>query len=595
MKEKAVAYLSTVKYCILLSWNSSKFYTTIRLVGKIISPFYALIISFLTKYIIDILAGTYSVSNKFQAITLLISLVGVFTIAYLVLSKILENAESLHNDILEKHITISMMNEAISADFYLFDNPTYYDKFTLIIKDMNQIIQILWMILDCISSFITIICVFFILFDLSLTYTALIIVASIPSAITTQYYIKQLYGLSKEQMNGERKKQYLYYISTDKSYAQDVRLYDIGDVLKRKYEALWENLFDKKRKMTRTQTIMMSIFSVLPEIVILFITLTLAYSILQGRNTIGDYSLYTGLLSQLLNGITLFVLNNMRIYDNKLRIDNLESFKKIPKLVTSGTHELNDVRQIVFQNVTFSYPDTTRKIIDHVSFKIESKEKVALVGLNGSGKTTLIKLLLRYYDVDEGEILINGCNCKEYTLSSLRKCFTSYFQNAKNYSFSLRENMEIGNRDEHLPEAEIMKALEYSGANSALKKCVDGLDTYVTRYFEKDGIELSGGENQKLALARTFARKASVIIMDEPSSSLDPESEDHLFKSISEICSGKMGLLTSHRLSNIALADKIIVLENGKIVEEGTREELLKMNERFATLYKYQADKYVNY
>lgn len=588
-------FLSTIAYCLSLSWKSSKLYTTIRLSGKIIMPIAGIASSFLLKYIIDLLSGVLQVPDRRLMLVLLIASTVAISLVTALIKKAVSYSEGMHNDILERHITTGMMDKALAADLELFDNPAFYDKFTSVKRDSYATTYILWNTLDCISSFITFFGAFAVLCTSNWLYGVIMILAAFPSAIAGEKYTKILYQLGLSQVNDERKKGYLFEVSSNKQYAQDVRLYDIGGMLKQRYSALWSGVFSAKKKKIKARTIWTAILEFLPELVIAFITLDISFKVLSGMATIGDYSLYTGLLGQLWSAIFLLTYSAINIYENKLKIDNVKSFDETPKNIKDdGKIELYSVNAIEFNEVSFCYPSTERQVLSKVNFKIGQGEKVCLIGVNGAGKTTLIKLLLRFYDVTSGTIKINGKPIQNYTLNSLRKGFSCYFQSAPNYGFTLRENVTISNQNVQATDDEILSALQKSDGDSLFGKMPHGLDTYLTRAFEEDGVELSGGQNQKIALARTFFRDSSAVILDEPSSSLDPEAEHRVFEALTTLCAGKTTLFTSHRLSNIALADRIVVIENGIMIEDGTREELLKNPQRFAQLYQYQAEKFQN-
>jgi len=250
------------------------------------------------------------------------------------------------------------------------------------------------------------------------------------------------------------------------------------------------------------------------------------------------------------------------------------------------------VESIEFEHVSFTYPGAKEPALEDVSFLLHRQEKVALVGLNGSGKSTLIKLLLRLYDPDNGVIRINGADIREYRLSELRANFSVYFQDMRNYCFTLRDNLTIADEAQGNVEETAATALRNSCCEDILNRAGRGLDTNLTRFFVADGIELSGGQHQKLALARALYRRHTALILDEPSSNLDPKAENEIFQALQELTQGKMTIFTSHRLSNVFLADRIIVLERGKIVEDGTQEELLRNKQRYAELFRYQQEKY---
>jgi len=231
--------------------------------------------------------------------------------------------------------------------------------------------------------------------------------------------------------------------------------------------------------------------------------------------------------------------------------------------------------------------------LDGVSFILKKEQKVAFVGLNGSGKTTLIKLLLRMYDPESGVIRVNSIDSKEYTLSDLRLNFSVFFQEMRNYSFTLRENFSFVSEEQEYDDAAAEMALRNAYCDDIISMARKGLDTALTRFFDQEGIELSGGQHQKLALARTFFREHTALILDEPSSNLDPIAEQKVFESLESITSNKMTIFTSHRLSNVSLADRIIVLENGRVIEDGTQDELMKNNHRYAEMFKYQQERYM--
>ncbi len=437
-------FLTTITYCLSLSWKSSKIYTSIRLIGKIIRPVTAIISSFLVKYIIDLLSGTLVVPDSRSMLILLIGATVAIALINAVVEKMVSYAEGLHNDILERHITLGMMDKALSADLELFDNPTYYDKFTSVKRDSYATTYILWNALDCISSCITFVGAFAVLCTSNWLYGILMVIAAFPSAIAGQKYTKIIYKLGLTQINDERKKGYLYDVASTKQYAQDIRLFNIGDMLRKRYSQIWENVFTEKKSKIKARTILTTILEFLPELVIALITLDISLKALNGITTVGDYSLYTGLLGQLWSAIYMLTNSGINIYENKLKIDNVKSFDGIENRVQdNGRKKLNTIEAIEFKNVSFSYPQTQRMVLNDISFKINQGERLAIVGVNGAGKSTLIKILLRFYDVSRGQVLVNGINIKEYSVDSLRNCFSCYFQNTPNYGFTLRENIEL--------------------------------------------------------------------------------------------------------------------------------------------------------
>ena len=270
---------------------------------------------------------------------------------------------------------------------------------------------------------------------------------------------------------------------------------------------------------------------------------------------------------------------------------NMREFLEFESNVSNGTEKCEKFESLEFKNVTFQYPSAKKPTLENVSFKIGGGETVALVGVNGAGKSTLVKLLLRFYDVTEGEILLNGRNIKDYDLSSLRNIFGAVFQDYRNFAISVNENLMCRECDEEdKKKAEI--ALKQSGAWAKISSFPDKGDTVLTREFEKDGIGLSGGENQKLSVARLFAKDFTFAVLDEPSSALDPIAEYNMYESLINVTKGKTVLYISHRLSSAVLSDRILVLDGGNIAEDGSHEELMKKGGIYSQMFTLQASSY---
>ena len=257
-----------------------------------------------------------------------------------------------------------------------------------------------------------------------------------------------------------------------------------------------------------------------------------------------------------------------------------------------GVIKLKKIESITFKHVSFSYPNSIQKALDDLSFDINDKEKVAIVGVNGSGKSTLIKLLLRFYDPTDGEILINGKSLLEYDLASLRQGFSVYFQEMENFPFSLEENYVLSDPIRRFNKIMAERALEISDYKNIISES-DNFTRNLFKTFSMDGLILSGGQLQKIALSRALYRNKDVFILDEVSSNIDPESEDRIFNGLMKELKDNIVLFTSHRFSNLSLANRVIVLEKGKLVEDNTPEKLISQGGRFSELYAYQKKKYI--
>jgi len=595
--KKLPDFFKTLKWCLSLSWQASRFYTGARIISEMMSPILSIIIAFIGRSVINVLAGQteYALSSE-HILILLLFILFIIAVVLRLSQNIVQYCRSMHEDIMNAKIAAIIMEHALKADLEYFDNPEYYDKLNSANRDSYAVNHVVWNSISIISSGVSFTGAFVILSQMNLLYGIVMVIASIPASIVAAKFTKSLYNLSLEQINGLRQMGYIQGVSSERVFTQEFRLFNIGEKLKNRYSRIWSGLFKNRRKTSRKRTISVSILECLPELVVVLISIDIAFRVLAGNATVGDYSLFVGLTAQLWGAITMLSMSAMQIYDNRMQLDNFKSIGDFENRVEdNGVLILKEVASIEFKGVSFSYPGTNIKALNDLQIYLHKDEKIAFVGLNGSGKSTLIKLLLRLYEPDEGAIYINGVNIKDYTLDSLRVNFSVYFQEMYNLSFTLRDNFvyaDDGVADGEL-EQRVNEALSASGGTDILTKMTSGLDTNITRFFSDDGIELSGGQHQKLALARALFRRHTCLILDEPSSNLDPKAEHEVFEALKKLSDGKMTIFTSHRLSNTYLADRIIVLEEGKIAEDGTQEELLKNKQRFAELYNYQAERFV--
>ena|SRR5665648_55962 len=588
-----ISSMDTIKYCLNCAWKSSKTYTIVRIIIKILLPIITLLMIYITANITNVLAGQMSTDRPEGVFISLVFLIVSMQILSMILNKILAYISLNHNGILDKDINLNIMNVCTNSDVEMYDNPQYYDRLQIAKRDSQAIVNILWSVLDFISAALSFLSVLAVLCSGEPLFALGIIISAIPAAIVSHYVTKKNYNLLIKQTNEEREKYYYAGISSEKSYSQIIRINNMGDWMKNKYHDIWRKLFLQKKKLYRKNYILETFVKVIPELVIAGALINIGLKVIDGEYLIGQYVFYTGLFAQLYAQITLTIDNAMSIYDNKMKIENILIFNHAPRRIVSGEQPLDTIDTIELRDVCFRYPGSDIDVLKSVSFLIVRGEKVALVGVNGSGKSTIIKLILRFYDPTEGVILINGLDIKMYKISDIKVCIDCYFQNSLNLPFSIRKNVNMrdGDQDNTNDEA-IASVMEQACAKDVLQQSKSNLSTHISRLFSKTGIELSIGQHQKIAISRVFYSNKQLVLFDEPSSSLDPEAEDKIFKSIKELFEGKTVFFISHRLTSLFLADKIIVLENGKIIENGTMDELLKDKGKFYNLYQYHASKF---
>lgn len=580
-------------WCIKLSWQVSPVYTILRISSELFNPILNILAVFISKQIINYISSSTGAYDSSYIYNLLI-LMGLVALIKVIMIKVQIYTRIVHSEQLDQWMIRNMMDFSFDVDLAYFDDPNYQDKITSAMRDGSILIQALGSSISAISSAISFLIAFILLSKENIFYALLMVGVAIPSGVALKYYTESLYDLSLEQVSNRRKLSYIQNIAFDRRFSQDMRLFQSSKILKDSHNDLWETLFNQRKKILKKRSRITLLLDFFPEIVLVIISGHIIFNILDGELLIGDYVFLTGLLGQLWYSTSSFIASAMEIVENKLRMNNYQSlFKYTNKIQDQGQLELNKVESIEFENVSFIYPLSEKYALKDINFYISSPEHVAFIGLNGSGKSTLIKLLLRFYEPNSGVIKINDINIKSYSIISLRNAFSVYFQDMSNFAFSIRTNFHLTNLNGSANDDEIIDALDKSDFMEVLDLNEDGLDAYISKFFTPDGLILSGGQAQKLALARVLYRADTILILDEVSSNLDPKAEHEIFNKLQEITEGRLTLFTSHRLSNLSLADRVIVLEDGKVIEDGKPEKLLKDNKQYAELFRYQQKKYM--
>ena len=526
----------------------------------------------------------------------------IFLFVYQILSRVVARLQTsvtrISGELVVRQVKLQIMEKACEIDLAAFDMPSFYEKLENANREAgNRPIMILTSAFSAVSTVISIIS-YAVILSGELPIAALcILVVSIPSATVSFIYRRKNFqymrGRSKERL------QMTYYsgVLVDKDAAKEVRIFDLGDTFVEKYKNVFDTYYKGLYQLVVHESIWAVAISILSAVINCLFYLLVAYRVFEGRYMIGDFSLYTGALVSIANNIVTLITTSTTIYEGTLFIDNLVSFMKTkpsvkassatPAPITRGKHSL------AFENVSFAYPGTEKKVLEGVSFEIEAGETVVLVGVNGAGKTTLIKLLTRLYDPTEGRILLDGVDLKEYDPKKLYEIFGIIFQDFTKYACSVSENIRFGDVSLPREDSRVCEAAKAADANDFIEKLPHGYETPLMRIFEKDGIELSGGQWQKLSVARAFYSHSDILILDEPTASLDALAEQEIYKQFDELRKDKTTIFVSHRLSSATSADKIIVLDGGKLIEEGKHAELMAKGGRYFDLFSTQAKHYV--
>ena len=446
-----------------------------------------------------------------------------------------------------------------------------------------------------IASFGTFTVAYVTLAEFNFWFSLLVIVLVIPGIILNTVFDRKAEALRRKQAPDVRKFCYYRWMLTDAWPAKDVRMYDLTDDIKGRYNEEKDDYVRANKRLDAKKARMLTLAEVIRRSAEIIFTAFIIYKAFVGEISIGDIALYIGFLVQA--DYQFWYMSFLTVISFSWQLDVMKSvlefFDTSSEESKGKKRSLDTFYSLEFKDVCFKYPHTEKYILTGVSFTLNKGDKLSIVGINGAGKSTIIKLMLGLYTVDSGEILVNGYPMDEYNIYDIRKMFSALFQDFVHYPLTLRESVAMSSVDRRENDDEIVTALKQSGVyEDILPKLENGLDSYMSRKFDDKGTELSKGQWQKIALARAYFKKASVVIFDEPSSALDAEAEDMIFKNFESISDGKTGVMISHRISSARMSNKVIVLEGGKIIESGTHDELVELNGLYAKLYNLQREKY---
>jgi len=589
-------YYSKIKRfaeCLLYSFNvsfvaSKKFFVSkiFLMITLTATPFVLLV---LWRNAINLLFdGTANLRS-------ILMLIGLYMTVYL-LNSILEKADEFtnyrYNDCINLYLDNLMTEKLSSIDLEFFDSSEKMNQMTNSRRLLASLQHTVWIFFSMIQSFVKLIVASILLSSLNIWLFLIIIIINIPVFVVKRKVEEVEFDYGRYSIKNFRKMSYFKELFFNSSI-NEIRLYNLKGFFIQKYSKEWREWFSGKKKLRR-KTFVSAFATSFVSSIGFIITLALAVQRLVARRIgVGDAQYYISITDSLQSEMDNVIDFTFSFYIRSKEIMIVRDFIEMKSTMDMrGINKISGFSDIVFENVSFKYPNSDKYVLKNCSFRINSHERIGLVGLNGAGKTTIVKLLLRFYDPIDGRILIDGQDLKDIDIKSLRILYSVLFQDFTRYSLSLRENIVLSDMDKSAETDLILQACKKSGVYDFMSIWENGLDTNLTRMFDPAGQELSLGQWQKVALARTYFRDTDVLLLDEPSASLDPEAEHVIFENIYKLAIDKCVLLISHRLSNITLADRILVIEDGAIKESGAHYDLMKLNGQYAYLFKLQSDKY---
>lgn len=591
-KEEKIPVLKNILFALKLVWEADKK----MLIGIFAAEISNNVLSMYVQNILFLKVLLSIIDGNAEFRTYFVSLL-LFFVTYLavnILSTFANRAKMISTKVVLKKLNNKIFKKAIGLDVSCYENPDFYDKYTRAtqVVSSSHYETLCYCVATITGGIIALICVVTTVTVVNPLYLLFLLPVAFVFAVE-HLRSKVAYKLNNEMTTNNRIKAYIQRTMLLKDYSKDMRTSNIFAVMLQRFKAA----IDANMVILKKYGVKLFLYGMLSSLFSDFIPIIGTYAfagyqfVYTNALTISGFSVVLSSINAVRQSTINIARNYERLMQTALYFQYLRDFFDYEPKITDGGKDAEEFESIEFRNVSFAYPGTDRKILKNISFRIEKGETVAVVGVNGAGKSTLVKLLLRFYDADEGEILFNGINVKEYNVASLRNAYATVFQDYKNFAVSVNENImchECTDEEKEIAE----KALRQSGIWKKISSLPNGADTVLTREFDVDGVGLSGGENQKISVARLFARDFQIAILDEPSSALDPVAEYEMYENLISVTESKTVIYISHRLSSAVLSDKIIVLGNGEIIETGTHSELMANNGEYCRMFTLQASSY---
>ena len=588
--------LRNVPPVLRIVWQSGPVVVSLGLVFRLVSSLLPLAALWITKLIID---GIVQVVSNHQPVraTLWWLVLAEFAVAIFgsILSRVIDYLDSLLADKYTRHISIQVMKHSAELDLIAYEDPVFYDRLERARVQATDRLGMIQSIGRLVQQVITAASLSVSILLFSPWLLLLLIAGILPAFLGESHFAFLGYAKNFRQTPIRRELDYLRVLGGSREAAKELKLFGLKDFLIGRFTHLSDHIYGENVDLARRRLVAGSLLSMVGTLGYYSAYVYVIWRTVSGALTIGMLTFLTGAIVQASSNIQQIFSTLSSIADQALFLTDLLAFFEMQATIRSKPNALRAPRPIVrgfeFRNVSFCYPGNSRMVINNLDLHIRAGERVALIGENGEGKTTLVKLMTRLYDPVEGQILLDGVDLREYDLEDLYREIGVIFQDFMRYEMTARENIAIG-RIEEVGNLPLLKAAAAkSMANEVIERLPRDYEQMLGRRFD-NGVDLSGGEWQKVALARAYLRDAQVLILDEPTAALDARSEFEVFQRFAELTTGKSALFISHRFSTVRMADRIVVLHNGKITEDGNHEKLVNLGGLYADMFEMQAASY---
>jgi ATP-binding cassette, subfamily B, bacterial len=594
-QERLVA-LKNIPPVLGIVWRSGPVVVTLGLIIRLLTSLLPIALLWVAKLIIDTIIHTLNTHTAVP--TSLWWLVGIeFGLAVLgsTLARLMDYFDALLADKYTRYVSIEVMRHASQLDLIAYEDPVFYDRLERARVQATDRLGMIQSIGRLVQQVITTVSLSVSIFLFSPWLLLLLVAGVIPAFLGESHFAFLGYAKNFRQTPIRRQLDYLRVLGGSREAAKELKLFGLQKFLLDRFTGLSDQIYDENVALAKRRLFAGAALSLIGTGGYYAAYVLVVWRTVTGAITIGSLTFLSGAILQASSNIQQIFSTLSGIADQALFLTDLLAFFAMAPTIRSKPNALPAPRPIrqgfEFRNVSFHYPGSSRMVLENLNLFLRPAERVALIGENGQGKTTIVKLMTRLYDPVEGQVLLDGIDLREYDLDDLYREIGVIFQDFMRYEMTARENIAVG-RIEAAADAQLLQtAAEKSMAAEVIGRLPGVYDQMLGRRFD-GGVDLSGGEWQKVALARAYLRDAQVLILDEPTAALDARSEYEVFRRFAELTTGKMALFISHRFSTVRMADRIIVLDDGKVVEDGSHDDLIRLGGRYSEMFELQAASY---